>query len=221
MERPRVGIVVPALNEAATIAAVVELISHYGQAIVVDDGSTDATAELARNAGADVMSHAVNQGYDGALNTGFARAAELGCAYIITIDADGQHNPAQLTQMIALLDEGNELVLGIRDRFARIGETIFARCANWLWGVPDPMCGMKGYATSLYTCAGRFDRYKLIGSELAVRSVVAGCRTARINITVRDRLDAPRFGHDLSANYRILRAMFILMFMYPPRKAAI
>jgi hypothetical protein len=38
---------------------------------------------------------------------------------------------------------------------------------------------------------------------------------------VRDRLDAPRFGHDLSANYRILRAMFILMFMYPPRKAAI
>lgn len=220
MARPRVGIVVPALNEAATIAAVVERISHYGQAIVVDDGSTDATAELARNAGADLVSHTVNQGYDGALNTGFARAAELGCTYIITIDADGQHNPAQLIQMIALLDEGNELVLGIRDRFARIGETIFARCANFLWGVPDPMCGMKGYATSLYTSAGRFDRYKLIGSELAVRSIVAGCRTARMKIIVRDRVDAPRFGRLLSANYRILRAMFILMFMYPPRKAA-
>ncbi len=219
MERPRVGIVVPALNEAATIAAVVERISHYGKAIVVDDGSTDATAELARNAGADVVSHTVNQGYDGALNTGFARAAELGCAYIITMDADGQHNPAQLARMIALLDEGNELVLGIRDRFARIGETIFASCANCLWGVADPMCGIKGYATTLYTSAGRFDRYKLIGSELAVRSIVAGCRTARIEIIVRDRLDAPRFGHVLSANYRILRAMFILMFMYPPRRA--
>lgn len=220
MERPRVGIVVPALNEAATIAAVVERISHYGQAIVVDDGSTDATAELARQAGADVVSHQVNQGYDGALNTGFARAAELGCTYIITIDADGQHDPAQLTHMIALLDEGNELVLGIRDRFARIGETIFARCANFLWGVADPMCGMKGYATSLYIRAGRFDRYKLIGSELAVRSIVAGCRTAKMDIIVRDRLDAPRFGRLLSANCRILRAMFILMLMYPPRKAA-
>ena len=220
MVRPRVGIVVPALNEAATIASVVERISHYGQAIVVDDGSTDATAELARQAGAEVVSNKVNQGYDGALNTGFARAAELGCTYIITIDADGQHNPTQLAQMIALLDEGNELVLGIRDRFARIGETIFARCANILWGVADPMCGMKGYATSLYTSAGRFDRYKLIGSELAVRSSVAGCRTARMNIIVRDRLDTPRFGRLLSANYRILRAMLILVFLYPPRKAA-
>ncbi len=219
MERPRVGIVVPALNEEATIAAVVERISRYGQAIVVDDGSTDATAELARQGGADVVSHQVNQGYDGALNTGFARAAELGCTYIITIDADGQHDPAQLTHMIALLDEGNELVLGIRNRFARIGESIFARCANFLWGVADPMCGMKGYATSLYIRAGRFDRYKLIGSELAVRSIVAGCRTAKMDLIVRDRLDAPRFGRLLSANYRILRAMFILMFMYPPRKA--
>jgi glycosyltransferase involved in cell wall biosynthesis len=219
MERHRVGVVVPALNEAATIAAVVERISYHGRAIVVDDGSTDATAELARNAGADVVSHTINQGYDGALNTGFARAAKLGCTYIITIDADGQHNPAQLTQMIALLDEGNELVLGIRDRFARIGETIFGRCANLLWGMADPMCGMKGYATSLYTTAGYFDRRKLIGCELAVRSIVAGCRFATMDITVRDRLDASRFARQLSANYRILRAMLILIFIYPLRKA--
>jgi hypothetical protein len=111
-------------------------------------------------------------------------------------------------------------VLCIRDRFARIGETIFSRCANYLWGVADPMCGLKGYATSLYTRAGRFDRYKLIGSELAVRSIVAGCRTACMDIIVRERHDAPRFGRLFSANYRILRAMFILMLMYPPRKAA-
>ena len=219
MERPRVGIVVPALNEAATIAAIVERISPYGQAIVVDDGSTDATAELARQAGADVVSHQVNQGYDGALNTGFARAKELGCTYIITMDADGQHNPVQLTQMIALLDEGNELVLGIRNCFARISETIFARIANFLWGVEDPLCGMKGYATSLYISAGRFDRYKLIGCELAVRSIVTGCRTARMHIIVRSRIGRPRFGSLLSANYRILRAMLILMFLYPPGKS--
>jgi glycosyltransferase involved in cell wall biosynthesis len=61
MERYRVGIVVPALNEAKTIATVVERISNYGQVIVVDDGSTDATAELARKAGAVVVSHPFNQ----------------------------------------------------------------------------------------------------------------------------------------------------------------
>lgn len=216
MERPRVGIVVPALNEAATIVSVVERIKSYGRVIVVDDGSTDDTAELARNAGAEVVSHTINQGYDGALNTGFALAVELGCAYIITMDADGQHNPDQLARMIVLLEEGYELVLGIRNRFARISETIFSRCANYFWGVIDPMCGMKGYATTLYTRAGCFDRYKLIGSELAVRSIVGGCRTAKIKITVSNRIDAPRFGTILTSNYRILRAMFILMFMYPP-----
>jgi glycosyltransferase involved in cell wall biosynthesis len=219
MERPRIGIVIPALNEATTITAVVAGIGGYGQAIVVDDGSTDATAELARQAGADVVSHQIKQGYDSALNTGFARAKELGCIYIITMDADGQHNPIHLTEMIALLDEGNELVLGIRNRFARIGETIFARIANFLWGLEDPLCGMKGYATSLYISAGFFDRYKLIGCELAVRSIVAGCRTARIQMIIRDRIGKPRFGSLLSANYRILRAMLILMFLYPPSKS--
>jgi glycosyltransferase involved in cell wall biosynthesis len=218
MERSRIGIVVPALNEEGTIAAVVERIKQYGMPIVVDDGSTDATAELARNAGAEVVMHKINQGYDGALNTGFARAAEMGCAYIITIDADGQHNPAQLAGMIALLEDGNELVLGVRDRFARIGEKIFAWCANYFWGVADPMCGFKGYAKSLYTSAGYFDRYKLVGSELAVRSIVAGCNKANMNIIVRDRADAPRFGLRLSANYRILRAMILLILIYSFRK---
>lgn len=221
MERPFVGIVVPALNEAATIAALVEQMNNYGKVIVVDDGSIDATAEMARQAGADVLSHKLNQGYDGALNTGFARAAELGCTHIITIDADGQHNPAQLTQMINLLQEGNELVLGVRDRFARISETIFARCANFLWGVADPMCGMKGYATSLYIHAGSFDRYRLNGSELAVRSIVAGCRTASMKIEVRERVDKPRFGGIIYSNYSILRAMIILLIMYGPSRKVV
>ena len=219
MERPRVGIVVPALNEAMTIADVVKRINHYGQAIVVDDGSIDATAELARRAGAIVVSHLVTRGYDDALNTGFACATELGCTYIITIDADGQHNPTHIAQMITLLDEGNELVLGIRNRFARISESIFAFYSNSLWGVADPMCGMKGYVASLYKNIGYFDRYKLIGSELAIRSVIAGCKTAQVNIIVGNRIDTPRFGRLFSANYRILRAMLILMILYPHRKA--
>jgi dolichol-phosphate mannosyltransferase len=113
MERPRVGIVVPALNEAATIAAIVERISPSGQAIVVDDGSTDATAELARQAGADVVSPQVNQGYDGALNTGFARAKELGCTYIITMDADLSHDPKLIPYFLKKL-KTKKFVIGSR-----------------------------------------------------------------------------------------------------------
>lgn len=214
MDRPRIAVIIPALNEARTIGAVVARVREYGDAVVVDDGSTDDTARLAREAGAEVVSHAVNQGYDGALNSGFARAAELGYQYLITVDADGQHNPAQLREMIDYLDQGYQLVLGERDRLQRVGETIFAFFAARRWRIRDPLCGMKAYKVDLYRQAGSFDSFRSIGSELAVRSVVSGCRVASMAIITRDRVDAPRFGRRFAANWKILRAMMILMARY-------
>jgi glycosyltransferase involved in cell wall biosynthesis len=218
MERSRVAIIVPALNEAATIAAVLAGIREYGQPIVVDDGSHDATARLALAAGADVVSHAGTLGYDGALNSGFARAAQMGCAYLITIDADGQHDPEQLREMIDYLNAGYEMVLGVRDRFQRVGELLFARCASRLWSLSDPLCGMKGYTIELYRRAGRFDTLRSIGSELAVRSKLAGARTIEMPILTRDRVGAPRFGRRLAANYKILRALILVLIVYGIRK---
>jgi glycosyltransferase involved in cell wall biosynthesis len=214
MERSRIAVVVPALNEAATIGTVLAGISHYGIPVVVDDGSSDATGAVARAAGADVVTHSANQGYDGALNSGFARAAQLGCAYVITIDADGQHNPAQLREMIGYLDDGYQMVLGVRDRFQRAGEWLFARCARRLWSMSDPLCGMKGYSMELYRRAGQFDTVQSIGSELAVRSRMAGARTVEMPVFTRNRADASRFGRRLSANYKILRALSMLLLYY-------
>lgn len=218
MERSRIAIIIPALNEAATIGAVLARVKEYGFPIVVDDGSSDTTAELAREAGAEVVTHSQNQGYDAALNSGFTRAAALGCAYAITIDADGQHNPAQLYDMIGHLDRGYELVLGVRDRHQRIGEVIFAYCAKRLWKISDPLCGMKGYSLDLYDKVGYFDSFESIGSELAVRSRVNGCRCIEMRVITRDRLDAPRFGRKFAANYKILRAMLVLMCWYAMNK---
>jgi len=214
VERSRVAIIIPALNEAATIGAVVARIASYGQPIVVDDGSTDATASLARAAGAVVVTHAANQGYDAALNSGFARADQLDCVYLITIDADGQHNPDQLLMIISHLDAGYQLVLGVRQRFQRTAEWVFALCASRLWSMSDPLCGMKGYTRDLYRRAGRFDALRSIGTELAVRSRLEGARTVEMSVQIRERADTPRFGNRLSANYRILRALVALMVNY-------
>jgi len=60
---------------------------------VVDDGSSDGTAKIAQGEGATVVSYSVNRGYDAALESGFCKAAEIGCELVVTIDADGQHNP--------------------------------------------------------------------------------------------------------------------------------
>ena len=150
MARSRIAIVIPALNEAQSVAAVVANATAFGTAIVVDDGSNDGTAAVAAAAGADVVRHERNRGYDAALNSGFARAAELDCDVAITMDADGQHNPSLLEQFIAAIGRGSDVVIGVRDRRQRLAEHVFALVARRLWGIHDPLCGMKAYRLKVY-----------------------------------------------------------------------
>jgi glycosyltransferase involved in cell wall biosynthesis len=203
----RIGIVIPAFNESKTIAAVVSNALMFGTPIVVDDGSSDATGETARSAGASVVQHSTNRGYDCALNSGFVRAAELDCKYIISIDADGQHDAAIIGSFIQALDSGADVVIGIRDRFQRIAERLFAYTAVVLWEIQDPLCGMKGYTTQLYRELGYFDSYDSIGTELAIYAARHGKRIAQIPVKTRPRLDAPRFGNTLRSNARIMRSL--------------
>lgn len=211
MERSLVGVIIPAFNEAATIESVVLNVNSHAIAIVVDDGSVDDTADNAARAGAEVVKHEINRGYDSALNSGFAAAAAMGCEVVVTMDADGQHNPAQLQEYLRHLGSGYDLVLGVRDRLQRVGETLFAAVGKRLWGISDPLCGMKGYRMETYRTIGVFDSFRSIGTELAVRSVASGYRFIELPVLTRDRRDAPRFGRRFGANMKIIRALLILV----------
>jgi len=209
MERSSLGIVIPAFNEAHTIANVVDLCNVYGRTIVVDDGSRDATGDKAGAAGADVVRHGVNKGYDAALESGFQQAAVLGCKYVITIDADGQHDPTMLAKFCSLLDAGADIVIGYRNKRPRLAELCFALLTQFLYGVKDPLCGLKAYRMSLYEKLGHFDSYNSIGTELALFAVRNGFLMEQVPISVRKRMDSPRFGRRLYANYKIFRAMLL------------
>jgi len=209
MDRPRIAIVIPAFNEATTITAVVTAARKFGQPIVVDDCSQDETARTAEAAGALVVKHHVNQGYDGALNSGFIEAARLKYDLIITLDADGQHDPQLLPAFIDRLVNGASLVLGVRNSKARIAEHIFALYTRIRYGVLDPLCGMKGYRRYLYESVGYFDSYKSIGTELMLRAVSSGEAFDQVYFNVKDRADDPRFGQLISSNLRIFRALCI------------
>ncbi|HUR87797.1 MAG TPA: glycosyltransferase family 2 protein [Ramlibacter sp.] len=218
MGGPRVAFVIPALNEERSIARVVESLRGVGTPIVVDDGSRDRTAQLARNAGADVVSHRANRGYDNALNTGFERAAQAGFDYIITFDADGQHDPSLVQRFVQELDAGASVVAGVRDRKQRLGEHVFAWVAGLAWGIADPLCGMKGYRRDLYESLGHFDSYRSIGTELAIHAARTKRKIAQVPVRTFDRADQPRFGRRLNANWRILRAAWLAL--VPPRRPA-
>jgi glycosyltransferase involved in cell wall biosynthesis len=209
MARPGLGIVIPALNEVLSIAAVIAAARRFGTVIVVDDGSTDGTAAIAAAAGADIVRHEVNHGYDAALNSGFVRAAQLGCETVVTLDADGQHNPLLLEQFVVALDQGASVVVGVRDRFQRLAERIFSWVARARWKIVDPLCGMKGYRMEIYRELGHFDSYESIGTELAIFAVNHGYRVVQIPMRTRERVGSPRFGHRILGNWRILRSLFL------------
>lgn len=205
----RVAVVVPALNEARSIAAVVGLASRYARCIVVDDGSVDGTGRIAAEAGALVVRHEQNLGYDAALDSGFRRATEEGFEVIVSLDADGQHDPALLERFVAKIDQGADVVLGVRSRRARLGEHVFALYANLRWGIRDPLCGLKAYRTAVFRALGHFDSYRSIGTELMIFAARNGMRVDQVEFEVRDREGQPRFGRRVAANYKILRALVL------------
>jgi len=107
---------IPAWNEAARIGPVVEATRVHLPVLVVDDGSDDATSAVAEAAGAIVVRHPWNRGKGVALMTGFAWALERGCEAVLTLDADGQHDPADIPTFLAAYEAGaGDLIIGRRD----------------------------------------------------------------------------------------------------------
>lgn len=208
MERSKRAIIIPALNESGTISKVVESVKKFGTVIVIDDGSTDKTAELATTAGAIVCSHGKNRGYEAAIESGFKKAIELGFELGLTYDADGQHDPSVVDQFFMPLEQNTaDLVIGIRPKNARISEKAMAVYFNYKFKIKDPLCGMKAYRLNYFAEYGAFDTFKSIGTELALYSLLKGARLSQIPIQTHDRQDNPRFGSIFSANYKIFKAL--------------
>jgi glycosyltransferase involved in cell wall biosynthesis len=108
--------IIPAYNAAKSVGAVVESCRDViNNIVVINDGSADATGDVARAAGAEVISHPHNRGKGAALKTGFAWALEHGFDAVITLDADGQHLPHEIPKFIAAREETRgDLIIGGR-----------------------------------------------------------------------------------------------------------
>jgi glycosyltransferase involved in cell wall biosynthesis len=162
--------IVPAFNEAATIADVVGRALAHAPVLVVDDGSTDETAARAASAGAEVIRHARRMGKGQAIRTGMTAAAIRGATKVITLDGDGQHDPDDIPRLRAVADTVPEaLVIGAR--LAQSSDVLPGRLnavrvagffVNWATGlhVEDTQSGFRlyplGLARELRTHRGGF-----------------------------------------------------------------
>lgn len=172
----RVLAAVPAYNEGESIASVVAEARRYADAVlVVDDGSEDDTVERAQAAGAFVVEHDENRGYGAALQTIFAEAHAVDVDYLAIVDADGQHDPSDITKLVAeQRTSGADVVVGNRfgedagsdvPLYRRFGLAVINRLANASWGrlrgearIADTQSGFRVYTREVVASLVRDDR---------------------------------------------------------------
>ncbi len=202
------AVVIPAFNESSNIEKVVRQVSLFARAIVVDDGSVDDTADIAQSAGAYIVRHQFNRGYDCALESGMITARALGCEFVVTMDADGQHNPDFLNAFINKFNNGYELIIGYRGKCQRWSEKLYSIIAKILWNINDPLCGMKGYNLKFFNKNIPIHTFESVGSELAIRGIKKGAKTCQIKIKTNQRIGYSRFGNGIKPNIKICRAIY-------------
>jgi glycosyltransferase involved in cell wall biosynthesis len=187
----RVAALVPAYQAQAHLGGVLArlaVLRPTPEVLVVDDGSTDGTAAIARDAGVRVLSLPENRGKGNALLAGFA--ALNGFDGVVTLDADGQHPPECLPAFVLAAEQGADLVLGVRERtvdmppIRRLANAVASGWASWLAGQPvsDSQCGYRLYGRRVLErtpiTPGRYE----VESEVVVRAARLGFRLASIAI---------------------------------------
>lgn len=194
-----VAFVIPAHNEAPRIAAVVRGVfaawPHPAAplVVVVDDGSTDDTAHVARGAGASVASHPENRGKGAALLSGFALARRMGADVAVTLDADGQHPTDEAIRLALDPAPRAALVLGVRDlaaagapRANQISNGIsnFFLSLFTLKRLNDTQCGMRRYPIPETEALGVGGRGFSFEAEVILRAARAGWQIAQRRVGV-------------------------------------
>jgi glycosyltransferase involved in cell wall biosynthesis len=148
--------VIPAYNEEKNIARVLAGVKKYtDNIIVIDDGSKDRTSQIAKDSGANVLRHFINRGLGGALGTGIEAALDSGADIILTIDADGQHDPDEIPKLTEPIIRGEaDIVIGSRflqkqkmPLFRKAGNYFFNFFTYFLFNIKstDSQSGMRAF----------------------------------------------------------------------------
>lgn len=212
----RTLVLIPAKDEAESLPAVLAELAPWHAAsdtVVIDDGSEDSTAQIARKAGCAVLRHPINLGYGASLLTGYRFAVKRGYGRVVQMDADGQHPPAEIKKLLAPIQAGvADLVIGSRylgeksyrpGFFRRIASKIIALLASvWIRKrITDPTSGFQAMsrATLLQLCSDGFpEDYPDVDVLISLHR--AGMRLSEIPVVMRAR----RRGKSMHGGIRVL-----------------
>jgi glycosyltransferase involved in cell wall biosynthesis len=199
---PPVAIVIAAFNEADVIGRVIEALPATicglkTAVVVVSDGSKDKTAAEARAQGALVCDVPVNRGQGAALRLGYRLAREGGAGYIVTTDADGQYNPAEMERVLAPVVAGEaDFVTGSRKLGSQETNDLVRRLGTWVFAVTisvltrqritDSSFGLRAMRAEV-TGAVRLEQPQYQSSELLIAVLAHGFRVVEVPATIHKR----------------------------------
>ena len=203
----------PAYNEAKNIASIILSIQNKGYDVFVcDDFSNDLTYEISKKLGAMTFRHSSNKGYGGAIQTIFSKAKELDVDILITIDADGQHNPSEIPKIIEpIKNDSADLVIGSRfldnktkmPKYRKVGIKALTKLANTVndLDVTDSQSGFRAYGKNAIKEINPTEDSMGVSSEILIKAAEKKLRISEISITVSYEGDTSTHnpaGHGLS-----------------------
>lgn len=230
----RTLIILPALNEEEALSDVLRELARVCpdlDVLVVDDGSTDGTADVARSQGVPVAVLPFNLGVGGALQTGFRYAVRHGYGRAIQFDADGQHDPTQVPALLAALDDGADLVIGSRFAAPEAGsEYDVGRLRGGAMGIlrvavrllsgrrfSDTSSGFRAFSAPLLAFYATEYPNEYLGDtvEALLLACQAGFRVVEVPVTMRVRAGGTPSTQNLKLAYHYLRALLSLLSRAP------
>ena len=207
---------IPAYNEESSIQDVIKKsIPYVDKVIVCDDGSTDNTAKLAKEAGAIVVTHSTNQGYGSAISTLFDYARKQNAQIMITIDGDGQHNPDQIPLLInAITNHNVDVVIGSRflddstkaSSYRKTGIKIITSASNYgtNFKISDSQSGFRAYSKDAIDAIHPTEQGMSVSTEILLKISNKGLSIAEVPITIS-------YGGDTSEQNSVSHGISVLM----------
>ena len=192
--QPKILVAMPAYNEEKYIGSLVLKARQYGdEVLVVDDGSTDYTAEIARLAGATVIRHKENKGYGAAIQSILAEAKRKAPDVLVLLDADSQHNPEDIPCLVKSISEGSDLVIGSRKLqkgniplYRRIGQKVLSYSSYILSKekLSDSESGFRVFSRKAVTVLELRENGMAVSAETIATAAEKGLRITEVPISI-------------------------------------
>jgi len=214
-----ITVFLPAYNESAHIGGIlVDAYQFTNKITVVDDGSTDSTAQVAESLGATVIINGVNQGYGYTIQRILREARSIGTDISVIMDSDGQHSPSDIPALVDAIRDGYDLAIGCRSdrdipKMRRVGGLVLRIATRILSGVnvKDSQCGFRAYSRWAVRVIEPKESGMAVSSEIVALASWARLKIIEVPISVRYTDDSSTHNPWRQGFYTLWRILVMLL----------